>query len=262
MHGPDGGLDAAAHKGQHEHTQQQVHAAAVPRQMAAGNELLRVVNDQEHHADKGQRRARDGVGGVFHACVDGLLGHGVHHQRDGGQRQQLVEQVHGHHIGGEGDAQRHTKGCRKERPEHGLMALVLHVVPRVHHGKGPQRGRKPREQLRRPVHAEGEMQGVGEPQEREGRAVTLQNRQPRQNGGGPDDDGVQGAARPVGAEGDEVGRQTRYDRQEHRQTKQNSIHSSTSLTRRLRRWTPSPTARRWGTDPSVRRWPRRSPAER
>ena len=137
VHGPDGGLDAAAHKGQHEHAQQQIHIAGIACQMATGNKLLGVVDDQEHHADKGQRRARNGVGGVFHARVDGLFCHGVHHQRDGGQRQQLIEQVHGHHVGGEGDAQRHAEGCREEGPEHGLVALVLHVVPCVHHGKGP-----------------------------------------------------------------------------------------------------------------------------
>ena len=75
------------------------------------------------------------------------------------------------------------------------------------------------------------MQGVGEPQEGEAGAVTLQDGQPRENGGGADDNGVQSVPRPVGAEGDEVGRQTCRDGQEHRQTKQNSVHVSTSLTR-------------------------------
>ena len=217
VHGPDGGFYAAAHKGQHEHRQQQRHTAGIVCQMAAGHKLLGIVDDQEHHADEGQCRARDGVGGVFHARVDGLLGHGVHHQRDGGQRQQLIEQVHGHHVGGEGNAQRHTKGCGEEGPEHGLVSLMLHVIPCVHHGEGPQRGGQARKQLGGAVHAEGEVQRVGEPQEGKGAAVALQDGRPRQHSGQTDDDRVQCMPRPVGAEGEEVGCQTRHDGQEHRQ---------------------------------------------
>ena len=161
MQRPDGGLDAEAHKGQGKHCQQHGDVAVVACQMAAQGEVHRIVDGQEHQADKRQGRAGDGVDQVLDARLFGGLSHGLHHQGQRGQGQQLIEQVHGHHVGGEGDAQGHTEGGGEEGPEHMQMLLVAHIVEAIEHGEGPEGGRQSGKQPGRAVHAEGDGQPGG-----------------------------------------------------------------------------------------------------
>lgn len=191
---PDGRLDAEAHKGQGKHRQQHGHVAVIARQMAAQGEVHCVVDGQEHQADKRQGRAGDGVDQVLDAGLLGGLGHGLHHQGQGGQGQQLIEQVHGHHIGGESDAQGHAEGGGEEGPEHMQMLLVAHIVEAIEHGKGPQGGRQSGKQPGRAVHAEGDGQPGGKMQQGEGAVVAQEDGQPGQGGGAQDQEAVYQAA--------------------------------------------------------------------
>ena len=227
---PDGGLDAEAHKGQGKHRQQHGHVAVIARQVAAQGEVRSIMDGQEHQADKRQGRAGDGVDQVLDARLFGGLGHGLHHQRQRGQGQQLIEQVHGHHIGGEGDAQGHAEGGGEEGPEHMQMLLVAHIVEAIEHGEGPEGGRQSGKQPGRAVHAEGDGQPGGKMQQGEGAVVAQEDGQPGQGGGAQDQDAVYRAALPLAADGQEVGQQTQHQRQKHRQQEKDSVHMAHLLT--------------------------------
>ena len=230
MQRPDGGLDPEAHKGQGEHRQQHGHVAVIARQMAAQGEVHRIVDGQEHQADKRQGRAGDGVYQVLDAGLFGGLGHGLHHQGQGGQSQQLIEQVHGHHVGGEGNAQGDAEGCREKCPEHVQVLFVAHVVKAIEHGEGPQGGRQPRKQTGSTVHAEGDGQPVGKVQQGERAVIAQEDGQPGQGRGAQDQEAVYQAAAALAADGQEIGQQAQHQRQEHRQKEKNSVHMAHLLT--------------------------------
>ena len=227
---PNGGLDPEAHKGQGEHCQQHGQISVIARQVAAQGEVRSIVDGQEHQPDKRQGRAGDGVYQVLDAGLFGGLGHGLHHQGQGGQSQQLIEQVHGHHVGGEGNAQGDAEGCREKCPEHVQVLFVAHVVKAIEHGKGPQGGRQPRKQTGSPVHAEGDGQPVGKVQQGERAVIAQEDGRPGQGRGAQDQEAVYQAAAALAADGQEIGQQAQHQRQEHRQKEKNSIHMVHLLT--------------------------------
>ena len=230
MQRPDGGLDPEAHKGQGKHCQQHGQISVVAGQVTAQGEVRGIVDGQKHQPDKCQGRAGDGIDQVLDAGLFGGLGHGLHHQGQGGQSQQLIEQVHGHHVGGEGNAQGDAEGGGEKCPEHMQVLLVAHIVKAIEHGEGPQSGRQPRKQTGGPVHAEGDGQPVGKVQQGKFAAVTQKNGRPGQGCGTQDQDTVHQAAAALAADGQKIGQQAQHQRQEHRQKEKNSVHMAHLLT--------------------------------
>ena len=224
VQGPDGRLDAKAYKGQHEHRQQQLPIAGVARQMAAQCEVLRIVDNEKNQPDKGQRRPAHGVDGVLDAGLPGGGGHGLHHQRQRGQCQQLIEQIHGHHVPGEGHSQRHTEGDGEKRPEHGQMLLVAHVVEGVQHGEGPQGSGQPRKEPGSAVHPQGKGQLLREAQQLEALAAAAENGEPCRRRGQADQHPIEQMAAASAGEADQVRDKPAHQRQENGKRQIKSVH--------------------------------------
>ena len=226
VQGPDGRLNAEAHKGQHEHRQQQLPVTGVARQMAPQREVLRIVDNEKNQPDKGQRRPAHGVDGVLDAGLPGGGGHGLHHQRKSGQRQQLIEQIHGHHVPGEGHSQRHTEGDGEKRPEHGQMLLVAHVVEGVQHGKGPQGSGQPRKEPGGAVHPQGKGQLLREAQQLKALTAAAENGEPCYRRGQADQHPVEQMAAASAGEADQVRDKPAHQRKENRKRQIKSVHLS------------------------------------
>ena len=138
---PERRLDAEAHEREHEHRQKHRQIPAARRcQMPAGDELLRIVQDEKDEPDERQRRAGHGVEQVFDARGLGRGGHGLHDERERREGEQLVKEIHRQHVRRKGDAERHAEGGREERPEHGEVLFMAHVVAGIERRERPERG--------------------------------------------------------------------------------------------------------------------------
>ncbi|CAN4039636.1 phosphate signaling complex protein PhoU, partial [Dysosmobacter welbionis] len=85
-----------------------------------------------------------------------LLVHGVHHQRQRGQRQDLIEEIQRQKILGISDTQHHTVGHQPKSEEPVLMPLVGHIVQRVRRHQRPQHGHDGPIDHGRPVDPQGD----------------------------------------------------------------------------------------------------------
>ena len=184
MEGEDGRLDAKAQETQHKHGKEQLHRRVLERRDAAGDEVG--VAGEVHHRgqrEEGHRRAAQRVVHILAARVDGLRLHAVHDQEQRCQGQQLVEDVEGHQVLGEGDAQRDRVAEQVEAEEVVFPALVRHVLKGVQRGKRPQEGHQPAKDAPQPVELEADGEQVGQPEQRDGMRARRQYA-PRDAGGG------------------------------------------------------------------------------
>ena len=109
------------------------------------------VGKHQHHADKRQRRAEEGIEHVGIACVlGGLLG-AVHDQRQRGERQKFIEEIERQNIGRRGNAQRHAIGDGIEREKVVFAALMLHILKSIQRGQRPEKGDNRREHASHPI---------------------------------------------------------------------------------------------------------------
>ena len=105
----------------------------------------------EHQAQKGEGRPADRIIQVFPAGSGRLSGEGEEHQREGGQRQELVEQIKGHQVPGQGDPRRDPIGHQVIGEKGGFPSLLLHVLKGVEHRQGPQDADQPGKHPSHPV---------------------------------------------------------------------------------------------------------------
>ena len=142
MEGEHRRLHAKAEEGRHERHLQRLPVLRGPAQIqdaAVGEvQMPHAVVQQKDDADKGKRRAGQGVHQVLPPGVPGLLVHGVHHQGQRGQGQHLIEEVQGQKVLGVGNAQHHAVGHQPEGEEPVLMPLVGHIVQGVRRHQRPQ----------------------------------------------------------------------------------------------------------------------------
>ena len=113
-----------------------------------------------HDGHKGKGGAAQGEGKVGLGCPHGTAGHGVHHQRHGGQGQQLIEAVHGKQVRRHGNAQGDAIGQGEEGEEGCLPLLVLHILGGIQHRQRPQCCHNSGEEPPQSVKAQGEGQHV------------------------------------------------------------------------------------------------------
>ena len=185
MEGEDGRLDAKAQETQHKHGKEQLHRRVLERRDAAGDEVG--VAGEVHHRgqrEEGHRRAAQRVVHILAARVDGLRLHAVHDQEQRCQGQQLVEDVEGHQVLGEGDAQRDRIAEQVEAEEVVLPALVGHVFKGVEGGERPQEGHQPAKDAPQPVELEADGEQVGQPEQRDGMRARREHAPRDADGGG------------------------------------------------------------------------------
>ena len=121
-----------------------MHRRYKPRiQHAAQAEVhgARGIGHQEDDRGKGNAGAAHGKGHIQLACIPGPAVHGMHHQRQRGQRQALVEEKQRDGIGRQRNAHGDAKAHEVEREETHLGALMLHILKGIDRGGNPhQRG--------------------------------------------------------------------------------------------------------------------------
>ena len=166
----DRGLDAEPQKAQKIEGEQRVpwHGkdtnVEVPSQRKGRS---RPVQEREDHGDEGAGRTADRVGQVLLSRESGAAIHGVHHQGQRGQGHQLVEEVEGQQIGGEGDAEHHAVGQGEPREEGVFPPLVPHVLEGIERRRHPEDRHERGEYHPQPVEAQRERQVGGDAEQRQ-----------------------------------------------------------------------------------------------
>ena len=159
-------LHAKAEKAQQEHAaQKRLMPCRRPRVQAAPRHKVQHAEAvDKHQRNQRQRSAGHGVEDILPPGIACLALHLVHHQRQGTQGEQFIEEVEGEGVGGAGNAHHHAVGHGEKGEEAALPVLVAHVLKGVEHGDGPQQRHNAQKHQRQTVGVKGEGQaGIDAP---------------------------------------------------------------------------------------------------
>ena len=156
------------------------HAAHVQHAAGHEGEGLHIGAEQEH-AQQRQGRAQHGVNQILDTRGHRVLLAGMHDQRHGEQRHELVEHVEGDDGAGKAQRHQHAQGAKVEGVVPPLMLLMGHVFEGIRPCRRPDKGHDHDEELAHRVGAQEDGQRIRQGEQTEGQAAGEQHGQQRQH---------------------------------------------------------------------------------